>query len=225
MGVTGYFIYQILSISSTSDKYKYLVLKQYLDENIYKYIKHKFLGIKESVKSRFTMFFKKDTNTSPNRYINKDKRLILQQGGFIGLEISLLSVGTVIAIVMICMNIFYKIMSAYLKYLYNMCYDKSITRLKSIKMYLSSEFRHYLIAFLLFIIEFMTGVIFFFVPPVLIIGILKYYTDFIIFIYKKQTNKSKSKIYRIFESVFLSCGPYYYRYFNSKEYLDDKFFK
>ena len=213
-------IHQILLITDKSEKYKYLVLKQYLDENIYKYIKHKFLGIKKGTKHIFNFF--KETNTSPDTYINENYRLILQKGGFIGLEISLLSAGTVIAIVMICMNMFYKMMSAYLKYLYNMCYDKSITRLKSIKMYLSSEFRHYLIAFLLFTIEFMVGSIFFFFPHVLVIGILKYYTDFIIFIYKKQTNKSKSKIYRIFESVFLSCGPYYYRYFNSKEYLNQQ---
>ena len=220
-------INKILSITSISDKYKYLVSKKYLHESIYKYIKHTFLLIPQSVRSIKSIFSfsKKISNISPEIYdkmIKNTNSLILQQGGFIGLEISLLSATSVIAIIMICMNIFYKIINAYITYLYNRCSDKSITRLKSIKMYVSSEFRHYLIAFLLFMIEFMVGSIFFFIPPILIITILKYYSDFIIYIYKKKTNTSKSKIYRIFESLYLSSGPYYYRYLNSNEYKNEQ---
>jgi hypothetical protein len=206
---------QILSIKSISDKYKYLVLKKNLDESIYKHIKHKLLD-----KKGYKSLFKKIVSTSPNNY--KEKKNLLQYGGFLGLEISLLSATTIIAIVMISMNIFYKVSSAYIKYLYNKCSDKTITSLKSIKIYVSSEFRYYLIVFLLFMIEFMVGSIFFFIPHFLVICILKYYSDFIVFIYKKQTNKSKSKIYRIFESIYLSCGPYYYRYLNSKEYKNEQ---
>ena len=203
----------IFKITDIKSKYKYLFEKGIIPDRVYYYIKYEYLHKKSGFLK--SVGFKSKVQTSPNQFSQPSR--FRQNGGFVGLETVAFAFGSIVTIIMIAMNIFYKILNLYVKFLLSKCSGESVSTFDSIKAFISSQFKDYLITFLVFSIEFIFGTMFFFIPTSMIKIILRTYCDFIISVYK-STNQDKSKIYRIFESIYLSFGPYYYRYTKTQEY-------